>query len=204
MTWNDFYLVCFALGFIFSLLSFVLGGVHWHGLHIHVGQHHVGGHVGGHGTGHGPHVSFFNPVTLAAFLAWFGGMGYLLTRFSGIGATLAFGAALFAGMLAAAVMFFFLTRVLMSKDENLDASDFEMTGVLGKTSVSIREGGTGEIIYSQGGTRRTCGARSENGNAIPKGTEVMVTRYENGLAYVRLWSELVEDELSSADKDEQS
>jgi hypothetical protein len=202
MTWNDFYLVCFALGFFFSLLSFVVGGMHWHGLHLHVG-HHGAGAPGGHGAGHGPHVSFFNPVTLAAFLAWFGGMGYLLTRFSGIGATLAFAAALLAGMLASAVMFFFLTRVLMSKEENLDAADFEMTGVLGKTSISIREGGTGEIIYSQAGTRRTCGARSEDGRLIPKGTEVVVTRYEKGLAYVRLWSELVEGELSSRDKDEQ-
>ena len=54
----------------------------------------------------------------------------------------------------------------------------------------IREGGTGEIIYSQGGTRRTCGARAENGNAIVKGSEVVVTRYDKGIAYVRLWEEM--------------
>jgi len=40
------------------------------------------------------------------------------------------------------------------------------------------------------GTRRVCGARSEDGSAITKGTEVVVTRYEKGIAYVRLWSEL--------------
>jgi hypothetical protein len=59
----------------------------------------------------------------------------------------------------------------------------------------IRENGTGEIIYSQAGTRRTCGARSENGGALEKGAEIVVTRYEKGLAYVRLWEEMSNEEL---------
>ena len=36
-------------------------------------------------------------------------------------------------------------------------------------------------------TRRVAGARSEDGGAIAKGTEVMVTRYDKGIAYVRPW-----------------
>ena len=47
-----------------------------------------------------------------------------------------------------------------------------------------------EIVYSQGGTRRVAGARGESGAAIPKGAEVVVTRYEKGIAYVRAWDEL--------------
>jgi len=62
--------------------------------------------------------------------------------------------------------------------------------VLGKLSVPVREGGTGELIYSQAGTRRVCGARSDNGCALLKGSEVVVTRYEKGIAYVRPWSEM--------------
>jgi len=90
-------------------------------------------------------------------------------------------------------MFTFLSRVLISQDEAMDPADYEMAGVLGRVSVSIREAGTGEIIYSQAGTRRTCGARGENGKAIAKGTEVMVTRYDKGIAYVRPWSEMSEE-----------
>jgi len=45
----------------------------------------------------------------------------------------------------------------------------------------------GELIYSQQGTRRVAGARSEDGVAIPRGTEVMVARYEKGIAYVKPW-----------------
>ncbi len=75
-----------------------------------------------------------------------------------------------------------------------------MVGVLGRLSMPIREGGTGELIYSQMGTRRVCGARSDDGSGMAKGTEVVVTRYEKGIAYVRLWSEMSgeADEVRSA------
>ncbi|MBZ5597065.1 MAG: NfeD family protein [Acidobacteriia bacterium] len=197
MTWADFYLICFALGFAFSLLSYLLGGLHWHLPHGWGGPHVHAGHGAGHGAGHAGEVSFFNPVTLAAFLAWFGGMGYLLTRFSTVWLTLGLMLALASGLLGAGIVFLFLSRVLTSEEENLDSADFDMVGVLGKLSMPIREGGTGEMIYSQAGTRRSCGARAEDGSAIAKGTEVVVTRYEKGIAYVRLWTEMAGEEPAS-------
>jgi hypothetical protein len=117
----------------------------------------------------------------------------LLTRYSTVWSLVGLGLALLSGVAGGGVIFIFLSRVLTSEEENLDPADFEMAGVLGRVSVPIREGGTGEIIYSQAGTRRTCGARSENNVAISKASEVMVTRYEKGIAYVRLWSDLSED-----------
>jgi hypothetical protein len=92
------------------------------------------------------------------------------------------------------MVFLFLSKVLMSYDENMDAADYEMVGVLGRISSAIRVGGTGEMVYAQMGTRRVCGARSDGASAIEKGTEVVVTRYEKGIAYVRLWSEMSGDE----------
>jgi membrane protein implicated in regulation of membrane protease activity len=206
MTWSDFYLICFAVGFFFSVLSCALGGLHWHlpfslhlphgwGLGSGTGHMPVGGHgagLSGHASGGGgtPAVSPLNPVTTAAFLAWFGGTGYLVTRFSSILSVLGLLLALVAGLVGAGIVFLFLTRVLISREENMDPADYEMVGVLGRISMPIRAGGTGEIIYSQAGTRRTCGARSENGSAMEKGAEIVVTRYDKGIAYVRLWEEL--------------
>jgi membrane protein implicated in regulation of membrane protease activity len=138
-------------------------------------------------------------VTIAAFLAWFGGMGYLLTRYSGMAFVASLGLSVFAGLMAAAIVFLFVARVLTSDEQHLDPADFDMVGVLGRLSVPIREGGTGELIYSQAGTRRVCGARTENGTAISKGIEVVVKRYEKGIAYVQLWSELAgEDEAHAS------
>ncbi len=99
-------------------------------------------------------------------------------------------ASITSGLVGGGIIFLFLSRVLISDEENMDPADYEMVGVLGRVSSSIREGGTGEIIYTQMGTRRVCGARSDDGTAIAKGTEVVVTRYEKGIAYVRLWSEM--------------
>jgi membrane protein implicated in regulation of membrane protease activity len=109
--------------------------------------------------------------------------------------------ALVAGLVGAAIIFLFMSKVLTSKEENMDAADYEMVGVLGKMSNPIREGGTGELIYSQAGTRRVCGARSEDGAAIAKGEEVVVTRYEKGIAYVRRWDELTQDEDAYREED---
>jgi len=205
MTWADFYLTCFAVGFLLSAVSFIAGGLRWH-LHLpHAGGHVGAGHVAaGHapvphantGTGTAAHtgrqaaVSPLNFITLTAFLAWFGGTGFLITRFSSIWFALGLLIAMGAGLFGAAIVFLFLTRVLISHEENMDSADYEMVGVLGRISMPIRENGTGEIIYSQAGTRRTCGARSENGHALEKGAEVMVARYEKGIAYVKRWEEI--------------
>jgi membrane protein implicated in regulation of membrane protease activity len=221
MTWSDFYLICFAVGFCFSFLSFVFGGarlgrLHFPHFHGHGGAHLAAGHApvahaptvhasAGHAAAahaaagqaqtaaqapRGSGISPLNPPTIAAFLAWFGGTGYLLSRYSTLTVGAELMAAVVVGLIGGAIVFLFLSKVLISGDESMDPADFEMVGVLGRLSIPIREGGTGEIIYSQGGTRRVCGARSEDGGAIAKGTEVMVTRYEKGIAYVQRWDEV--------------
>jgi membrane protein implicated in regulation of membrane protease activity len=191
VTWSDFYLICLLVGFGFSLLSLVAGSLHVHLPHLHM---HHGIHLGGHGHGgaggRGTTVSFFNMGTMAAFLTWFGGTGYLLTTRYGVFFAAALGIATLSGLGGSALVFWFLAKVLMSREQALDPADYDMVGVLGKLSMAIRPGGTGELIYTQGGTRRVTGARAETGAAIPNGVEVVVTRYEKGIAYVRPWDEL--------------
>ena len=93
-------------------------------------------------------------------------------------------------------MYVYLVRVLSMREEPLVDADFDMTGVLGRISMPIRTGGTGELIYSQEGTRRSCGARSEDGSAIDRGAEVVVMRYDKGIAYVRRWDEMHQQPLN--------
>jgi len=184
MNWELFYLICFIVGFVFSTLSFLTGTLHLHipaKLHLHMGR----GGFHSHGVG-----GFFNSFTLMAFLTWFGGMGYLVTRYSSIWIGFALLLATLAGLIGAAIVGWFFARVLMKHDVGIDPAEYEMTGVLGRVSSSIRGGGTGEIVFEQVGTRRSCGARSEDGLPIAKGTEVVVTRFERGIAYVRTWEEI--------------
>jgi hypothetical protein len=200
MSWETFYLICFLVGLALSVLSLLagIGKIHmfsrWHvpgvsahhapsGVHVHAG----GGRLATRGA---QHVSFFNFSSIMAFFAWFGGTGYLLTRYSNLWVVLAFGVAMASGLVAAAIVSLFLIKVLLAHDSALDPADFDVVGVLGTLSVGIREGGTGEVIFSQCGSRHVIGARSENGRAIARGTEVVVTRYDKGIAYVRGWEEM--------------
>jgi len=192
MTWALFYLTCFLVGVTLTVLSFVSGTFHLPHFHLHVPHAHVGHAGGAHGTGaaRGSDVSFVNFGTICAFLAWFGGAGYLLTRYSTLVVTVVATLSAVAGLLGAAIVFWFVAKVLLAHEHELDPADYDRVGVLGRVTSSIRAGGTGEIVFSQAGTRHTCGARSEHGEALPKGTEIIVTRYERGIAYVQRWDEL--------------
>jgi hypothetical protein len=201
MTWEGFYLVCFVVGFVLALLAFLTGVFDWlpSGLHLpHLFSD--GAHVPDAGHAAGAHgdvastMSPFNFATLMAFLAWFGGAGYLLTGAGRLSHLVVLILAAAVGIAGAAVVFLFLARVLLRHERVLQASDFDMVGVLGRVTMPIREGGTGEIVYSQEGTRRSAGARSDVGQSIARGSEVVVTRYERGIAYVRLWEELTREE----------
>ena len=192
MNWPAIFLGCFVVGFLLSALSFALSAISLR-FHVHVPfVHHLhlphahAGHVG-----HGAHagVSPINFATMMAFLAWFGGTGYLLTSEFRWLALPALMMATLAGASGSAVMFWVMAHVLWSPDENMQSADYRMIGVLGRIGHSIREGGTGELIYSHGGTRHSCGARSADGGAIEKGVEVVVTAYDRGIAYVKRWEE---------------
>ncbi len=216
MTWENFYLLCFLIGLGMSAVSLLLGSVHIHlpYIHLHGGFMHGGApHAvpGVHVHAQVPHAHVSVPVgadenldirggyavsplnfsTLMAFLAWFGGAGYLLTHYSSVVGMLALLFSILAGLSGGAIVFWFMAKVLYSPDEDMDPADYDMVGALGRLTVGIRRaGGTGEIVYVQGGASKTAAARSESGEAIEKGSEVVVTKYEKGIAYVRRWEEL--------------
>jgi membrane protein implicated in regulation of membrane protease activity len=193
MTWSDFYLFCFIVGFALSVLSFFAGAAHIHlpiktHAPFHLGHHGgVGGGVRG-GLRGGMHVSWLNASTTMAFLAWFGGTGYLLTRHAHLVAVASLAISAVAGLVAGTVVFKFMMK-LMHSDSPLTNEDYRIEGSVGTISMPIRENGTGEIIFSLGGARRCAGARCEGGKPVEKGAEVVIERYEKGIAYVKRWEE---------------
>jgi hypothetical protein len=208
MTLASFYLFCFLMGLTFSVLTFLMGAIHVHihlpfhahlphGGSIHVGHGAHGSASGGsHGAGAkggslrgGTDVSWFNASTIMAFLAWFGGAGYILTRTSHLVAVASLSLAAVAGLVAGTIVYRFMLRLTHAGDSLMLDEDYRIEGCVGTLSLPIRQQGTGEVIFSLGGVRRCAGARSENGAAVEKGAEVVIERYEKGIAYVKRWEE---------------
>jgi hypothetical protein len=184
---SSFFLGCFAFGLILAVASFLLGALggghdlHLPGMHLGSSGHHA---VGG---GHGAHISPFNLSTLSAFLAWFGGAGYLLIRYSSFTAALVLGVAAVAGAVGGGIIFVALSRFVVPRLTEMRPEDYRVQGTLGRVSSSIGPGGTGEVVYALGGTQHVDGARSVSGEALERGTEVVILKLERGIAWVERW-----------------
>lgn len=199
MIWSDFYLLCFIIGFSLSVLSFLAGAVHIHlpfKMHMPLhGASHNGAtspqrEIARSGSSHsGGHISWFNASTIMAFLAWFGGIGYILSAHSHLVGVIALAFAIAGGLSASWAVFKFMVKLMNTESSHLKDEDYRHEGLVCTVTMPVRENGTGEIIYMQNGVRRSAGARSCNGKPLEKGAEVVIERYENGVAYVHRWEE---------------
>jgi len=160
--------------------------MHWP---FHLAHH--GGAVGkGGAIGKGSaHLSWFNAATVLAFLAWFGGTGYLLTKHSILVGVACLSVAVAAGLLAGWLVYRFMYILVRNTDAHMNEWDYRHEGSVGTVSITIPSDGTGEVIFEQHGIRRSAGARSDNASSIERGAEVVISRYEKGIAYVKKWDE---------------
>jgi membrane protein implicated in regulation of membrane protease activity len=198
----EIYLFCFGIGTVWTLATALLGGLHLghghgashvhHGGHAHAGHTHVGhAHAAHHHSGLAHWFgTMTNPSIIAVFLAWFGGVGFLLTRHTGLLFWFDLSIAAAFGLLGAWLLARFLS-FLQAREKPLDPADYEMVGILGIVSSPIRPDGIGELIYVRDGARKPLCARSEDGSPIRRGEEVVVTRFEKGVAYVRTWDAML-------------
>jgi len=211
------YVVCFVAGVVLSALAFITGvhhvsffrhghvsGGHPHAAHAHGGTAHShGGHAPAPGKG-APQVyagsrmtdvlSWFNMAALTAFMAWFGGAGIVLEQLTRWPSFFILGGAAGIGIAGGSVVNRFIHTLARDGQEVLPTS---YVGLVARVTSSIREGGTGEIVYTLNGTRSTSGARSDDGVAVAKGTQVVISRYDKGIAYVSTLDELTAIPLES-------
>lgn len=179
MTLSTLFLICFFVGLGVSAVSLVASffHLHHHGIHFHF-------HHGGHWvvkTASELLGSVFNLAAITMFLAWFGGVGLLLEEMTHLASAIIVTLAGGAGVGGAAGIVRLVQ--LMSRQER-PLQPLQLAGTVGRLTIPIRAGGTGEVVYTIDGKRRCSGARTEPGRTIPRDTEVVITRYDKGIAYV--------------------
>jgi hypothetical protein len=188
--WLDGILLgAFFFGLVFSVAALLLGfaDLSFGGAHIGHGDH--GGHDG---------PSTLNIGVILAFITWFGGIAYLLRDgldlFAPIALVIGIAAGFFSGFIVRRLFLY-----ARSQETIMNPEDYRLPGVIARVTSSIRENGTGEVMYVQMGVRQVSAARANDGSAIPKGTEVVILRRDRGIVYVDLWENLVDRPDSSRD-----
>jgi membrane protein implicated in regulation of membrane protease activity len=190
---QTFFLACFVFGLLFTLLSLVLGSVHFGGHIGHAPGHHAGGHSA---EAHGDQIPLLNASSLVGGLTWFGATGYVLTRLGDWALPVALLAALAIGALGWYLIARFL-GLMLKGEVVMDPADYRLEGTVGQVSVSIPAGGTGEVIFQKAGSTRSEAARaSVKRQPIARGTEVVITSYADGFATVQPWVEFLAERES--------
>ncbi|MFZ5814685.1 MAG: hypothetical protein ACOY93_05225 [Bacillota bacterium] len=150
-------------------------------------HHGHGSH--GHSLGKIASISPVNFQTIVAALTGFGGVGYAVST-AGVAGLIIPVLAAMGGAVGTAWLIFKFQRFLARGERPMGPTSY--TGLIGRLTVPIREGGTGEVVYTQQDSRMVSAARSIDGRAIPRGEQVVILRYEKGVAYVQLWREFMD------------
>ncbi|MNS63532.1 hypothetical protein D3C72_966280 [compost metagenome] len=222
---DNVFLGCFLFGAIFTLVTTLLGSL---APDVELGAMGKLGKVGKLGklhvdvphadAGTGPLVhtdggglgtflsGYFTLSSLVAFLTWFGAAGYILSRAMGWHLAVIVPLAVVAGIAGGGIIAWVIAKI-KEGDRPMDPADYQLEGTLARVSVSLPENGVGEIVFSLAGTTRCEAARADGGHRIPDGTEVVITRYERGIATVQPLQALMgqeQDELKRLGASQQS
>ena len=119
----------------------------------------------------------FKPLVIALFLTVFGGMGLIfmpMFAYYWIAIVLAG----VAGIFAAGIVFRFVMIPLQRRENTTAHEKQSLIGVCGKVSEAIPAGGHGKITYTFGDKIMSGPAKSKDGGAVERGTEVEIVYIE--------------------------
>jgi membrane protein implicated in regulation of membrane protease activity len=128
-----------------------------------------------------------SPGAFLVFLSWLGGVGYVLRRAADWPLIAALPVAALLGIGVAAVVQRAVRKLSNPEGSVLKPEQYRLPGTLGRVSSSIRAGGTGEVIYEQGGVRQVVAARAAGAQELQRGTEVIVLSVDRGIATVQVF-----------------
>lgn len=133
--------------------------------------------------------------TIGGFLALFGLIGWILSRATSLSPWLRLAVALVSGGFGVAFVLLLIARwaVPAARREVLDER-YLLQGHLARVTDSISADDAGAIVYDVDGTPHSVPARSLDAVSLPAGSEVVIERVEDGVAWVEGW-ERVEQRL---------
>ena len=133
--------------------------------------------------------AFFNLPAVAAFAVGFGAVGYPLASRTTLPVWAIILIAIGGGALAITGMITLLAQwALRGLSVPLLPEDHEIQGQLAVVTRDITKAREGEISYEHLGRHELVPARSLGVTVIPTGSEVVIDRIEDGVAFVEEWA----------------
>jgi membrane protein implicated in regulation of membrane protease activity len=157
------------VGFVFLLVMLFVGELFGH-------DHDLGAHDGGfeHGDGDlGGGPSVFSSRIMAAFVTAFG-VGGVVARYYGLPHPAASGVGIATGAVMAGLVYQF-ARILYSQQASSEVQMSRLVGRGAEVTVAIPADGVGQVSLSVAGERTEHVARSKDGRALARGTQVVIT-----------------------------
>jgi membrane protein implicated in regulation of membrane protease activity len=156
-----------AFGFLFLIAMLFVGEV--------FGGDHEAGHGGAleHGDGDHGGPSVFSARIMAAFLTAFG-VGGVVARYYDLPHPAASGVGVASGLVMSALVYQF-AKILYSQQASSDVRMSDLVGKVAEVSVAIPKGGVGQVVLTLRGERSEHIARAGEGQAVARGTEVVIT-----------------------------
>jgi len=132
-----------------------------------------------------------SPAIIVAFSVVFGGTGYIVTQRSlfASGTRIALSAVLGA-LSAAAAARLVKSWWAVTPEHDVDDERYVLQGHLARVTKPIQLGVDGEVAFDFADDHRVLRARGLDEIALPVGTDVVIERIEDDLAYVEAWVEV--------------
>jgi membrane protein implicated in regulation of membrane protease activity len=132
-----------------------------------------------------------SPALIVAFSIVFGATGYSLAQANMGGPASRLAAAAGFGVLAAAIAARLVRKWWsVTPEHDVDDERYVLQGHLARVTKPIQAGIEGEVSFEFANDRRVLRARGLNDGALAIGTDVVIERIEDDLAFVESWAEV--------------
>ncbi|WP_168121981.1 protease [Paenibacillus sp. HB172176] len=166
------FMTCLVGGILFALISLIFGDLLSHALD------------GALNFISADSLSFLQPMTLVGGITVFGGAGYLLTKYSMLGAAAVVVLALLIAIAAGTAVFFLYVRPMENSENSIAFTLRSLSGLPGEVIVPIPAGGYGEVLVRAGGGVTNQIAASFDGVPIASGSRIVVVEVKDSVMYV--------------------
>ena len=188
------YTVIFLVGVIYTVVTFLMGGLlglaHIDGhfdTHVDAGFHgHLDTHIDTHiDTGASPTFAVFpiKPITVVTFLTVFGGIGVIGTK-EGINPIILPILAALAGLIVSFILYRFIVVPLYKAQNTSAVTQDKLIGLKAMVISPILAEGFGTIAYEVNGRKCNAPAQHVGKKAVAQGEEVIIYEIKNNVFYV--------------------